>query len=120
MFHYFVGNAARIFSDVAHQHVFPTARLRSNLIGTVARNPFLRINGVSVQKWIRLNNELLNGRTFRGSEVFIFGMEEKSAESAEDLRIFLDGSRCPVQQFQLLVHRHLERIFRSEEHTSEL
>src|ERR1039457_3867512 len=102
MFHYFVGNATRIFSDVAHQHVFPTARLRSNLIGTVARNPFLRIDSVSVQKRIRLDNELLNGRTFRGSEVFIFGMEEKSAESAEDLRIFLDGFCCPRPPTQLL------------------
>ena len=55
MLHHFVGNAAGVLTDIAHQHVFPTARLRSHLVGSVARDAVLGIDRGGVQKGSRLD-----------------------------------------------------------------
>ena len=73
--------------------------------------PCPEVDSRGVQEWVNAHNVLLDGGSFRGGEVLIFGLEAQRAKGRKHLWIFLDRERRGMDELEILIHGNRKRVF---------
>ena len=108
--HHLGADALRILDQVHQRHIFVAGGDLLRLIAARLRKAALEIDRGGVHSGVSLQIELLDGRSHRRGEVFIFGAERQVATGGEDALLLFHFGGGAADQVELFFERDGEGI----------
>jgi len=97
-------DARSVFEEIGFGDGLPTGRLRFDIVAAIPGDAFLGIDGRGLEDGVGADEILLDGGTFGGGKILVFGGEAEGAKGREYFGVFLDAEGGGVSEFEFFVH----------------